>query len=130
MSRRDKPLSDYLGWLFISTRGRISRATYWGASLALLSLFVLLAVALSNVALRTRVGDCCFLSSWRFFSLVFVSTSSVSTTSTCRVCGSSCALCLTWVPYSVWPCLDAKKVLPDRTATEKIPCVLNQQSKR
>lgn len=37
---------DYLGWLFISTRGRIPRSTYWVAKLGLLfTLIVLVAIA-------------------------------------------------------------------------------------
>jgi uncharacterized membrane protein YhaH (DUF805 family) len=37
---------DYLGWLFISTRGRIPRSTYWAAKLGLLfTLLVFLAIA-------------------------------------------------------------------------------------
>ena len=36
---------DYLGWLFISTRGRIPRSTYWAAKLGLaFILFVFIAI--------------------------------------------------------------------------------------
>lgn len=38
---------DYLGWLFISTRGRIPRSTYWAAKVSLaFTLFVLFAICL------------------------------------------------------------------------------------
>ena len=37
---------DYLGWLFISTRGRLPRSIYWAAKLGLLfTLIVLFAIA-------------------------------------------------------------------------------------
>lgn len=45
---------DYLGWLFISTRGRISRSTYWAAKLGLF--FILLIVFVISAATNSS-GD-------------------------------------------------------------------------
>jgi uncharacterized membrane protein YhaH (DUF805 family) len=48
---------DYLGWLFISTRGRIPRSTYWAAKLGLLfTLVVVLATSVAVARTNSR-GD-------------------------------------------------------------------------
>ena len=47
---------DYLGWLFISTRGRIPRSIYWTAKLGLL--FTLIVIfAISAAVEGTDIGD-------------------------------------------------------------------------
>jgi uncharacterized membrane protein YhaH (DUF805 family) len=46
MRPSDVGWADYLGWLFISTRGRIPRSIYWAAKLGLaLILFVVFAIS-------------------------------------------------------------------------------------
>jgi uncharacterized membrane protein YhaH (DUF805 family) len=46
MRPRDVGRLDYLGWLFISTRGRIPRSIYWAAKLGLLfTLVVVVAIS-------------------------------------------------------------------------------------
>ena len=48
MRPRDVGWVDYLGWLFISSRGRIPRSIYWAAKLGLLfALIVIFAIAMA-----------------------------------------------------------------------------------
>jgi uncharacterized membrane protein YhaH (DUF805 family) len=48
---------DYLGWLFISPRGRIPRSTYWAAKLGLLfALVVVFAISVAVEGTNSR-GD-------------------------------------------------------------------------
>ena len=54
MHPSDVGWADYLGWLFISTRGRIPRSTYWAAKLGLL--FILIVFVAISVALNSS-GD-------------------------------------------------------------------------
>jgi uncharacterized membrane protein YhaH (DUF805 family) len=50
MRLRDVGWVDYLGWLFISTRGRIPRSIYWAAKLGLV--FTLLGVVAISAAVE------------------------------------------------------------------------------
>ena len=55
MRPRDVGWVDYLGWLFISSRGRLPRSIYWAAKLSLL--FALIVVfATSMAVVRTNSG--------------------------------------------------------------------------
>src|SRR5262245_19028136 len=75
MRPRDVGWLDYLGWLFISTRGRIPRSIYWTAKLGLLFiLFVFLAI--SAAVEGTNFGDSGWL--WLPFILYLFAVVSVA----------------------------------------------------
>jgi len=66
MRPKDVGWVDYLGWLFISTHGRIPRSVYWAAKLGLLfTLIVFVAVAAAMEGTNSR-GD----SGWLWLPLI------------------------------------------------------------